>query len=145
MAISNDISFDDLRRLNPQVCIQLFSLYENRKRRFSYDKNSWILRVPTSCLACITVCCRMKTQLRPPPPRFRLLPAHLQEQQINVTSNLTQLQASLEPANKFHRWYVVQSGDSCSKIQDQFAIQFSQLQAWNPVSNHRLCPRLRPS
>ncbi|KAK2591097.1 hypothetical protein QQS21_011208 [Conoideocrella luteorostrata] len=36
---------------------------------------------------------------------------------------------------QYHRWYVVESGDSCSKIQDKYAIQFSELQAWNPDLN----------
>ncbi|KAM5436537.1 hypothetical protein MferCBS31731_005815 [Microsporum ferrugineum] len=31
-----------------------------------------------------------------------------------------------------YEWYVVNPSDHCAKIQDQFAITFEQLQAWNP-------------
>jgi LysM repeat protein len=32
-----------------------------------------------------------------------------------------------------YEWYVIQSGDYCAKVQDQFGISFEQLQGWNPV------------
>ncbi|CAN9150812.1 unnamed protein product [Alternaria alternata] len=32
-----------------------------------------------------------------------------------------------------YEWYVIQSGDYCGKVQDQFGITFAQLQAWNPA------------
>ncbi|KAJ8105711.1 hypothetical protein OPT61_g10015 [Boeremia exigua] len=35
--------------------------------------------------------------------------------------------------NECYEWYVVQSGDYCGKVQDQFGITFAQLQTWNPV------------
>ncbi|KAF2730321.1 hypothetical protein EJ04DRAFT_473926 [Polyplosphaeria fusca] len=31
-----------------------------------------------------------------------------------------------------YEWYVIQSGDFCGKLEDQFAITFKQLQFWNP-------------
>lgn len=31
-----------------------------------------------------------------------------------------------------HRYYVIQSGDYCAKVEDMFGITFAQLQAWNP-------------
>ncbi|KAL4812080.1 hypothetical protein BDW67DRAFT_179034 [Aspergillus spinulosporus] len=32
-----------------------------------------------------------------------------------------------------YEWYVVQSGDYCGKVQDQFGITFGQFQTWNPA------------
>ncbi|KAL3433375.1 hypothetical protein BDV09DRAFT_186749 [Aspergillus tetrazonus] len=32
-----------------------------------------------------------------------------------------------------YEWYVIQSGDYCGKVQDQFGITFAQFQAWNPA------------
>ncbi|KAK1751404.1 hypothetical protein QBC47DRAFT_434461 [Echria macrotheca] len=34
--------------------------------------------------------------------------------------------------NACYRWYVIQSGDSCSLIEASFGITFAQLQGWNP-------------
>lgn len=42
--------------------------------------------------------------------------------------------ANGQVADHQNRWYVVQSGDYCAKIQDQFGITFAQFQTWNPVS-----------
>jgi hypothetical protein len=38
------------------------------------------------------------------------------------------LQSKLIPT----RYYVIQSGDFCGKIENQFGISFTQLQFWNP-------------
>ncbi|RYP77182.1 hypothetical protein DL770_007102 [Monosporascus sp. CRB-9-2] len=32
-----------------------------------------------------------------------------------------------------YEWYVIQSGDYCAKVQDQFGITFAQFQTWNPA------------
>ncbi|KAL4904227.1 hypothetical protein BDW74DRAFT_155322 [Aspergillus multicolor] len=32
-----------------------------------------------------------------------------------------------------YEWYIIQSGDYCAKVTDQFGITFAQFQAWNPA------------
>lgn len=96
VAISNDISFALLRKLNPQLdekCSNLLSGYH-----------------------------------------YCVLPY---EDPSKTSSTTVQAPTSTPSGttNTCYEWYVVQSGDSCSKIQDKYAIQFSQLKAWNPDLN----------
>ncbi|KAK5652943.1 hypothetical protein OQA88_9422 [Cercophora sp. LCS_1] len=57
-----------------------------------------------------------------------------QDWNTTATSTVVPPPASTPPGTteNCYQWYVIQSGDFCFKVQEQFGISFEQLQGWNP-------------
>lgn len=53
----------------------------------------------------------------------------------NGTTNTTSTTATSGASSSCYRWYVVQSGDNCVLIEQEYGITLAQLQAWNPSVN----------